>query len=365
MKKISVYVKGDRNSTAYYRIYQYLDKVAGVFCSYHLMMSPVVHRKYMPVSKQKKNVKIWIYVHIYFRMLLALIRDYCCLPDVLVIHRRIISRYMPFSFRLLLIGILKRGVPLIWDFDDHIINNGEVSCSTFNLYARYATRIIVTHDYLKELIPIEYRNKVCILPTTDGDMYKLFQSKDINSRRIEEMKAGYVNLVWVATSVNLKYLEGIIEDLDQIAYLLKRTKSKRLCLKVICNEPLVSECKWLVVENIKWTREAAIKGMEESHIGIMPLEDTTFTRGKGGFKLVQYLSIGLPCIASDVGFNVNVVSSNCGFLVDTKHPERWGDAILQLCEIETWKKFSEGAFKQWLFNFSYEKNLAFWSGLLN
>lgn len=362
MKRVSVYVKGDRNSTAYYRIYQYLDRVIGVTCSYHLMMSPAVHHKYMPVSKQTVFVKIWIYVHIYFRMLLALIRDYCCLPDVLVIHRRIISRYMPFSFRLLLIGILKRGVPLIWDFDDHIINNGEVSCSTFNLYARYATRIIVTHDYLKELIPIEYRNKVCILPTTDGDMYKLFQSKDINSRRIEEMKAGYVNLVWVATSVNLKYLEGIIEDLDQIA---RSLKGLRLCLKVICNEPLISDCKWLSVENIKWTREAAIKGMEESHIGIMPLEDTTFTRGKGGFKLVQYLSIGLPCIASDVGFNVNVVSSNCGFLVDTKHPERWGDAILQLCEIETWKKFSEGAFKQWLFNFSYEKNLAFWSGLLN
>ncbi len=365
MKRVSVYVKGDRNSTAYYRIYQYLDRVIGVTCSYHLMMSPAVHHKYMPVSKQTVFVKIWIYVHIYFRMLFALIKDFCCLPDVLVVHRRIISRYMPFSFRMLLIGILKRRVPLIWDFDDHIINNGEVSLSTFNFYAQYATQIIVTHDYLKELIPEKCRNKVFILPTTDGDMYKIFQSKDINSRRIELLKEGYVNLVWVATSVNLKYLEGIIEDLDQIAYLLKETKSKRLCLKVICNEPLVSDCKWLVVENIKWTREAAIQGMKESHIGIMPLEDTTFTRGKGGFKLVQYLSIGLPCIASDVGFNVNVVSLNCGFLVDAKHPERWGDAILQLCEIETWKKFSEGAFKQWLFNFSYEKNLFFWSGLLN
>lgn len=272
---------------------------------------------------------------------------------------------MPFSFRFLLRSIVRHGVPLLWDFDDHIIDNGEVSHSTFNFYAKYATKIIVTHDYLKGLIPMEYQNKVHILPTTDGDMYKIFQSEDINSKRIESLDRGNVNLVWVATSVNLKYLEGIIGELDSTARVLKEQQNKTLHLKVICNAPLLSKCNCLKLENIKWTREAAIKGMKESHIGIMPLEDTAFTRGKGGFKLVQYLSIGLPCIGSDVGFNHNVISSNCGFLIATEHPEKWRNAILKLCEAGVWEKYSEEAFKQWLSYFSYEKNLAFWSNLLD
>lgn len=365
MKKVSVYVKGDRNSTAYYRIYQYLDKIEGISCEYHTMMSSEMQHKYMPVSKRPIFIKIWVYIHIYFRMLASLVRDFFCLPDVLVVHRRIISRYMPFSFRVLLLGIVKRGVPLIWDFDDHIINNGEVSKATFNLYAKYAEHIIVTHDYLKSLVPEMYQCKVRILPTTDGDMYRLFQAGDINNNRVETLKLGRINMVWVATSVNLKYLEGIVGELDRAAYQLKELHDKILCLKVICDAPLDAKCNYLQVENIKWTRDAAIRGMSESHIGIMPLENTVFTRGKGGFKLVQYLSIGLPCIGSDVGFNHNVISSNCGFLIDIEHPEEWRDAILQLCEVKVWEKYSEEAFKQWLSYFSYEKNLVFWSNLLD
>lgn len=364
MKKVSVYVKGDRNSPAYYRIYQYLDKIEGFDFQYHIMMSERVQKKYMPVSKQSIFKKVWVYIHIYYRMLFCLIKDFFCLPDILIVQRRIISRYMPFSFRFLLLGILRRHVPLIWDFDDHIMENGEVSFTTFQLYAKYASQIIVTQDYLKELIPAEYQNKVNILPTTDGDMYKIFLSNNINMGRIEILKAGIVNLVWVATSVNLKYLEGIIAELDRAALFLKERQNRVLHLKVICDAPLLFNCKWLKVENIKWTREAAIKGMEKSHIGIMPLEDTIFTRGKGGFKLVQYLSIGLPCIGSDVGFNANVISPDCGCLIDIKQPYSWKDAIIQLSDLSVWERYSQNAFKRWNMKFSYVDNLLFWKHIL-
>ena len=65
MKKVSVYVKGDRNSTAYYRIYQYLDNIDGIQCKYRMMMSPTVHNRYMPISKQPIFVKVLVYIHIY------------------------------------------------------------------------------------------------------------------------------------------------------------------------------------------------------------------------------------------------------------------------------------------------------------
>lgn len=359
-----MYVKGDRNSPAYYRIYQYFDKIENIDFCYHTMMSIKMQNRYMPISQQPIFIKIWVYMHIYFRMLFSLLKDFFCLPDVLIVHRRIISKYMPFSFRFLLGRMVRRGVPLFWDFDDHIIDNGEVSHSTFNLYAKYATRITVTHKYLKELIPMECQNKVHILPTTDGDMYKIFQSEDINRKRIESLDKGIVNLVWVATSVNLKYLEGIIGELDRTARVLKEQRNKALHLKVICNAPLLAKCSWLKVENIKWTREAAITGMKESHIGIMPLEDTAFTRGKGGFKLVQYLSIGLPCIGSNVGFNRKIITCDCGFLIETGYSIGWKDAILQLSDITVWEEYSQNAFKRWNAEFSYLDNLSFWKQLL-
>lgn len=364
MKRVSVYVKGNRNSTAYYRIYQYLDRIEDISCNYHTMMSSKIHDKYMPISKQSVIIKVMVYIHIYFRMLLCLIGDLIHLPDAIVIHRRIISRYMPVSFRILLTAIIRRGVPLIWDFDDHIINSREVSISTFRLYTRCASRIIVTHDYLKSLIPVEYQNKVNILPTTDGDMFELFLSEDINKKRIDILNSGEVNLVWVATSVNLVYLESIIKILDKAADLLRNNYGKNLCLKVVCNAPLLADLKSLHVENIKWSRDIAIREMAESHIGIMPLLDSVFSRGKGGFKLIQYMSIGLPIIGSNVGFNREVISHECGFLIDSKQLDDWIDAIIQLSDSNIWKMYSEKSYESWNKKFSYKNNLLFWNNLL-
>lgn len=365
MKKISVYVKGDRNSTAYYRIYQYLDRINGVVCNYHTMMSTKIHNKYMPVSKQPLFIKAGVYLHMYIRMMFCLVKDFIFLPDIIVVHRRVISRYMPVAFKLLLLGMIKRNVKLIWDFDDHIVNSGEVTASTFLFFAKYADTIIVTHEFLKSLVPESYQQKVILLPTTDGDMFHIFQSESINEQRLKIFDEGVFTLVWVATSGNLKHLEQIISVLDNAANRLIKEKSKELHLKVICDAPLIHNCKYLTVNNIEWTRERAIEGMKNAHVGIMPLQDNIFARGKGGFKLVQYLSIGLPCIGSDVGFNKHVISSDCGFLVNSNKQTGWIDSIVKLCDKKIWEKYSEHAFEHWEKTFSYTKNLLYWSNLLN
>jgi glycosyltransferase involved in cell wall biosynthesis len=103
--------------------------------------------------------------------------------------------------------------------------------------------------------------------------------------------------------------------------------------------------------------------MLNAHIGIMPLADTEFTRGKGGFKLVQYISVGLPCVASNVGFNKLVLNEHCGFLAESE--QQWRDAIMQLANPDIWQQFSTAAFKQWNSNFSFDKNLAIWDEALS
>ncbi|WP_025835228.1 glycosyltransferase [Bacteroides stercorirosoris] len=151
--------------------------------------------------------------------------------------------------------------------------------------------------------------------------------------------------------------------MDKTARLLYDLDKRKLVLKVICNERLECDCDNLIIENICWSRQGAIEGMLKAHIGIMPLLDSEFTRGKGGFKLIQYLSIGLPCIGSDVGYNHSIISLECGFLPRTE--SEWITAIIKLSNILSWKSYSENAFQYWRLNFSYEKNLEVWKALIN
>lgn len=362
MKRISVYVKGDRNSASYYRIYQYLDKLDEVKCIYRMQMSAKVYREWMPISGKPIYIKAIVYIYIYFRVLFNLLKDWINVPDVIVLHRTFIGRYMPTVFRVLIKNIVSRGTKLIWDYDDQIVVNGEVTQFVFNYFTKLATHVVVTHDYLKSLLPFAYQYKAIILPTTDGDMYQLFVSSDVNAKRLSSLHKRVV-LVWVATSVNMLFLEKIIPKLDEAARLLKEKDGRILVIKVICNASLFSKCKYLIVENVYWTREKAIQGMMESHIGIMPLMNNEFTRGKGGFKLVQYLSIGLPCIGTDVGFNSSVITQECGCLITEEND--WISAILRLSNLILWGSYSECAYQQWNLHFSYERNMFVWKGLIN
>ena len=360
MKRVSVYVKGDRNSTAYYRIYQYIDNIAGVDSTYRMMMSPRVHNRYMPISKQPIWVKVLVYLHIYLRMLLALLRDTISSTDVVVIHRRVISRFMPWSYRALLRLIKCRGAKIVWDFDDNILESGEVSKSTFEFYSEISDVIIVTHDFLKDMVSSEFQSKVHIMPTTDGDMYQSFVQGDVNATRLASIDSK-LKLVWVATSSNLCYLSGIMAELDAVAEQLS-LRGTALTLQVVCNEPINYSCKHLQVENIKWTRDVAIDSMKRGHIGLMPLSDNAFTKGKGGFKLVQYMSIGLPCIGSNVGYNAYVLSDDAGLLVDERFG--WQEAILKLSDRDVWAQYSINAYNKWQRDFSYVDNLKQWQTIV-
>jgi len=360
-KRISIYVQGDVETPEYYRIYQFTDRIEGISPAYHMMLPSRAYQKFMPISQKSIFVKIYTYLLIYVRMLTALIHDNISLPDALIVHRRIISRFMPGSYFWLLKRIHHKGVPIYWDIDDHILENKEITPRSFAFFERISSSIIVTHDYLAHLISEPYREKVLILPTTDGDMYQLGISEEVRAERLKSLTKE-IRLVWVATATNLIHLEGIIDELDDTAHILKQTQKRQLCLDVICNYPLNASTKHLKVNNIKWTRQAAIDGMRKAHVGIMPLDNTTFAMGKGGFKLVQYISIGLPCIGSNVGYNKAVINESCGILIDT--PEQWSQAILQLGDADRWNQYSLNASRQWKAHFSYDRNLNFWKQLL-
>lgn len=71
----------------------------------------------------------------------------------------------------------------------------------------------------------------------------------------------------------------------------------------------------VAVQEVQWSESTEVAEINGFDVGIMPLPDDEWTRGKCAFKLIQYMACGVPVIASRVGANLEVVTEDCGFLV--------------------------------------------------
>jgi glycosyltransferase involved in cell wall biosynthesis len=107
-------------------------------------------------------------------------------------------------------------------------------------------------------------------------------------------------VVWIGSPENLIYLEMIRPALARLA-----RRYPTLKLRVICSRfPEWSEVN---VERIPWSSATEALSLAAAHIGVMPLTDDEWARGKCAFKLLQYMAAALPCVASPVGANTEAV----------------------------------------------------------
>ena len=366
---VSVYTKSSEISPAgYYRIVQFVKRIDNVNFIYRPLLSNRQFRIYLNIRKNTLIKRIIVeaitYAVIVSRVTYFLLSDLIKRPDLIIVSRVFVPRLMP-SFFIPIINRITKSTNFIWDFDDNIIDSNEVSKKTFYYLSKKSTTIVVTHDFLKSLIPQDDRHKVIMLPTTDGDIQANMDIMKVmqNRRRLYDSN---IQLVWVGTAGNLPHLEKIIPFLDDTALEIERKNSKKLSLSVVCNLPITLKPEHLIIKNIVWSRSNAIVEIQNAHIGIMPLIDNQFTRGKGGFKLVQYLSSGLPVIASNVGFNKEVVNTDCGYLIEEDMDCcQWKDKILELSD--NWEKLnnlSEGAYEQWDKKFSFGDICKKWEAMI-
>lgn len=107
-------------------------------------------------------------------------------------------------------------------------------------------------------------------------------------------------LVWIGLPENLRYLELVRPVLGRLARELGG-----LVLRVICSEaPAWPE---VPVELVPWSEATEVASMRAADVGLMPLFDDEWSAGKCAFKLLQYMAAGLPCVASRVAMNCEVV----------------------------------------------------------
>jgi glycosyltransferase involved in cell wall biosynthesis len=85
----------------------------------------------------------------------------------------------------------------------------------------------------------------------------------------------------------------------------------------------------LAVDNLPWSEDTEVEDMLRFDVGVMPLPDDPWARGKCGFKLIQYMGCGLPVVASPVGANAQIVEHGLtGFHATT--PDEWSQSLRAL-----------------------------------
>ena len=208
---------------------------------------------------------------------------------------------------------------IIYDFDDAVMyspkNPNRNSLSHFIPFRRtvkLADMIIAGNSYLAEHAR-KFNPNVEILPTgLDTDAYKV-QAGPKNDDKIR--------LVWIGSKSTLRYLAEIKPALEEIS-----SRFDNVILRIICDDFL--NLQNMPAEKYLWSEETEATDLATCDIGLAPLPDNRFTRGKCGFKILQYAAAGLPVIASPVGVNNDYIRQGGGYLADGASD--WVDKLCQL-----------------------------------
>ena len=215
---------------------------------------------------------------------------------------------------------------LIFDFDDSIwlpnvsnankkfdwLKNG----NKIKKIISYSNVVFAGNEYLKQFA-LNYNDNVKIIPTTiDTEEYKRIP--------IENKK---IVIGWSGSVTTIQHFEYALKFLKQI----KEKYKDKIEIKVIGDAYYNNE--ELDITGIAWNKETEIADLSSFDIGIMPLPDDEWAKGKCGLKGLQYMALEIPTIMSPVGVNTEIIKDGeNGFLASTE--QEWIDKISLLIENE-------------------------------
>jgi glycosyltransferase involved in cell wall biosynthesis len=211
--------------------------------------------------------------------------------------------------------------PILFDCDDAIFHMYDANAGRLVRWAlegklepllRRAKACCCGNRYLED-----YASRFCgrctVLPTVvDTNVY----------RPLPKSPGARLVIGWIGSPSTWCNVQPLLPVLREV------TKDREVRFRAIGAGPEARAEAFPGLELSEWRLETEVEDVQRMDIGIMPLLDQPFQRGKSGFKLIQYMACGLPVIASPVGVNSEIVSEDVGLLA--RSPDEWRSALEQL-----------------------------------
>ncbi|HNZ04608.1 MAG TPA: glycosyltransferase family 4 protein [Myxococcota bacterium] len=233
--------------------------------------------------------------------------------DGVLLHKKKLNRHDAWCLR-------RNSRKVIYNFDDAIMYSSarpgvysRAHAIPFRRTVQLADLVIAGSAYLADEARPFNRN-VCVLPL----------GLNLQDYGLEPLPPadGVTRLVWIGSDTTLKYLDRIRPALERVV-----AAHKNVMVRLIGDT--FPTWPGIPTEQIKWSAQARRVGLATSDIGLAPLPDDAFTRGKCSFKVLEYSASSLPVVASPVGTNADYVRpAVTGFLAVTE--DDWAEHLGRL-----------------------------------
>jgi glycosyltransferase involved in cell wall biosynthesis len=239
--------------------------------------------------------------------------------DVVIVQRR--ADFFP------VLGLERRaarGHRLVYDVDDAVWHTRGAGGDRLAFLkgsrrkaawlASRADQVVAGNELLADWLS-RYSSTVMVIPSlVDLDTAPLRSHED-RSKLV---------LGWIGSTTTAPFIRRLGDAFERVAAALP---DREVELRLVGSPPL--ELSGVSVRAEPWSEETERACLEEMDIGVMPLPDTVFTRGKCAYKAVQYMASGVPVVADDVGITARVIGHGEAGLIATG-ADQWVDALVAL-----------------------------------
>lgn len=290
--KISFLIQGFHVAASRYRVIQYLPFFKARNINYHIQEFPTGIKNWIPYLRGLEST------------------------DIVFVQRKRLPLYVLFYLKQ-----LKKKI--VYDFDDAVMFRNSLAQNpyskrrqmSFRRMLRFTDLVIAGNGFLKSEAS-RYHRDVRILPTPiDADRYS---QKEYSERP-------YVNIGWIGDHGSIHYMDSYRDVWEELG---KRYKD-RVALTIICDTFI--DTKDIRLNKVQWRYETEIEELKKLDIGVMPLFNDLWSMGKCGYKIIQYMGVGVPSVCTPVGINRDVVENGVNGLWATTKKE-WLDGISMLVD---------------------------------
>jgi len=354
--KLAIFINRPKTPSSRFRILQYIPYLEerGIKCI--TFCAPISKFGYSPVWMRgpiKRTFirisQVLVYLPIrYLQIKTAFLENY----DAIFIQKPLLD--WPKSF-FLEKEVWEKNKNIIFDIDDALYANtkgqeDETKKKQIEGIVNLSKLVICGNKNISNYLGLSWKKSIILSTTVDEK--KFLPKKNKNVERI--------CIGWTGTSSNLRYL---LKLRPVFKYLSNKYDLK---IKIISNLDFIKQLKTIKnIEFCKWNEKNEIKDLQEIDIGLMPLDDNIWTRGKCALKIIQYMALGIPAVASPVGENCNVlVDGETGYFA--KNLKEWGLKIEKfICNAQLRERMGKNARERFEKYFSIGANIKKFVNALN